>query len=86
MKYLHELVTEDIPKEAQVILPELETLEFIRQRRNLHYTMHVSNWGGIFTRILTFLAALLGATLPLTGYYLWSKRLMNESARKGGRR
>ncbi|MDE6348140.1 MAG: PepSY domain-containing protein, partial [Bacteroides sp.] len=51
-----------------------------------HYTMHVSNWGGIFTRILTFLAALLGATLPLTGYYLWAKRLMNESARKGGRR
>ena len=31
MKYLHELVMEDMPKEAQVILPELETLDFIRQ-------------------------------------------------------
>ena len=30
MKYLHELVMEDMPKEAQVILPELETLDFIR--------------------------------------------------------
>ena len=35
MKYLHELVMEDMPKEAQVILPELETLDFIRQGRNL---------------------------------------------------
>ena len=34
MKYLHELVMEDMPKEAQVILPELETLDFIRQGRN----------------------------------------------------
>lgn len=35
MMYLHELVMEDMPKEAQVILPELETLDFIRQGRNL---------------------------------------------------
>ena len=35
MKYLHELVMEDMPKEAQVILPELETLDFIRQGGNL---------------------------------------------------
>lgn len=35
MKYLHGLVMEDMPKEAQVILPELETLDFIRQGRNL---------------------------------------------------
>ena len=35
MKYPHELVIEDMPKEAQVILPELETLDFIRQGRNL---------------------------------------------------
>ena len=40
------------------------------------YSVHVGNWGGMFTRILTFIAALLGATLPLTGYYLWIKRLI----------
>ena len=34
------------------------------------YSVHVGNWGGMFTRILTFIAALLGAALPLTGYYL----------------
>ena len=35
MKYLHELVMEDMPKEAQIILPELETLDFIREGRNI---------------------------------------------------
>ena len=40
------------------------------------YSVHVGNWGGMFTRILTFIAALLGAVLPLTGYYLWIKRLI----------
>ena len=40
------------------------------------YSVHVGNWGGMFTRILTFIAALLGAALPLTGYYLWIRRLI----------
>lgn len=39
------------------------------------YSVHVGSWGGLLTRILWFLAALLGATLPLTGYYLWIKRI-----------
>ncbi|MDE5906423.1 MAG: PepSY domain-containing protein [Alistipes sp.] len=42
------------------------------------YTVHVGSWGGLATRILTFLAALLGATLPLTGYYLWIRRLVKK--------
>lgn len=44
--------------------------------RSSVYTVHVGSWGGLATRILTFLAALLGATLPLTGYYLWIRRLV----------
>ena len=40
------------------------------------YSVHVGNWGGMFTRILTSIAALLGSALPLTGYYLWIKRLI----------
>lgn len=42
------------------------------------YSLHIGSWGGLFTRILSFLAALLGATLPLTGYYLWVKRLYGK--------
>ena len=39
------------------------------------YSMHVGSWGGIVTRIMAFIAALLGGTLPLTGYYLWMRRI-----------
>ena len=39
------------------------------------YSLHVGSWGGAVTRVLAFLAALLGATLPLTGYWLWIRRL-----------
>lgn len=38
-------------------------------------SVHTGSWGGLLTRILWFIAALLGATLPLTGYYLWIHRL-----------
>lgn len=46
------------------------------------YSVHVGSWGGLFTRILTFVAALLGATLPLTGYYLWLRRLNRKSSNR----
>lgn len=42
------------------------------------YSLHTGVWGGLFTRILSFLAAILGATLPLTGYYFWIKRLYGK--------
>ena len=35
MKYLQELVREELPKDAYIVLPELETLDFIRQGRNI---------------------------------------------------
>ena len=38
------------------------------------YSVHVGSWGGMLTRILTFVAALIGASLPLTGYYLWRRK------------
>ncbi|MBR3827630.1 MAG: PepSY domain-containing protein [Alistipes sp.] len=46
-----------------------------RKVRGWIYSVHVGNWGGMLTRILWFLAAMLGAALPLTGYYLWIRRL-----------
>ena len=45
------------------------------------YTWHVGSWGGAITRLLTFLSALIGATLPLTGYYLWIRRIFPLSSR-----
>ncbi len=45
------------------------------------YSVHTGSWGGYLTKVLQFLAALLGALLPITGYYLWIKRSMNKSRR-----
>ena len=39
------------------------------------YSIHTGNFGGLLPRILWFLGALLGASLPLTGYYIWIRRL-----------
>lgn len=35
MKYLHDLVREELPDEARAALPQLETLDFIKNGRNL---------------------------------------------------
>lgn len=46
------------------------------------YSVHVGSWGGMLTRILTFIAALIGASLPLTGYYLWIRRLKKRKIKR----
>ena len=40
----------------------------------LFYTLHTGSWGGLLTKTLYFLSALIGALLPWTGYYLWYKK------------
>lgn len=35
MKYLHELIREELPDDARIALPELESLDFIKQGRNV---------------------------------------------------
>lgn len=49
--------------------------------RSAVYRVHTGSWGGIVTRILSFLAAIIGATLPLTGYWLWFRRKRLPSPR-----
>ena len=44
------------------------------ETRRLVMSLHTGTWGGALTQTLYFLAALIGGTLPLTGYYLWWKR------------
>lgn len=39
------------------------------------YALHTGSWGGGIMRFLTFFAALLGASLPITGYILYFKRI-----------
>lgn len=49
-------------------LPRSQTL------KGWFYAFHTGSWGGMLTKTLYFLAALIGGLLPLTGYYLWLKK------------
>lgn len=40
--------------------------------------IHFGTWAGWFSKLLTFLAALIGAALPITGYYMWWKKLSKK--------
>ena len=51
-----------------------DTPEQARTLRGLFYALHTGSWGGIVTKVLYFIAALLGGILPLSGYWLWWKR------------
>ncbi|MDR2138730.1 MAG: PepSY domain-containing protein [Tannerella sp.] len=45
------------------------------------YALHVGAWGGTFSKIITCLASLIGASLPLTGYYIWFKKRRKRKKR-----
>lgn len=42
------------------------------------YSTHIGSVGGVITRVIWFISALLGATLPLTGYYIWIRHLIRK--------
>lgn len=69
----------DNGKIREVVL--YEDAEKAGKIRGWIYSIHVGNWGGMLTRLLTFVAALIGAILPLTGYYLWIKRTWRKKRR-----
>lgn len=48
----------------------------LRQKlKGYFYAFHTGSWGGWITKVIYFIACLIGGTLPLTGYYLWWKRI-----------
>lgn len=46
----------------------------IEQGSHVIYAIHTGAIGGIVTKIFWGIAVLTGATLPLTGYYMWFKK------------
>ena len=46
--------------------------------KRLLYSLHTGSWGGLATKTLYFIASLIGALLPWTGYYLWWKKQRNR--------
>lgn len=45
------------------------------------YSLHTGSWGGAFIKIIYLLAALMGGILPLTGYYMYAKRVLFKPQR-----
>ena len=46
------------------------------------YAFHTGSWGGVWTKVLYFLAAFIGGILPLSGYYLWYKRKFSSRQKR----
>lgn len=46
----------------------------IEKGSHIIYQIHTGAFAGILSRTIWFITALIGFTLPLTGYYLWIKR------------
>jgi len=46
-------------------------LPFADQVRKLNYTLHVGAFAGLFSKTIYFLASLICASLPITGFYVW---------------
>ena len=46
------------------------------------YSIHVGTWGGLWSKILTFIVAFLGGILPITGYYLWFKKEFSKNKKQ----
>lgn len=38
------------------------------------HELHVGKWGGMVTKVITFVVSLIGASLPITGYWLYFKK------------
>jgi uncharacterized iron-regulated membrane protein len=56
--------------------------DFSSRLRGWIYAVHVGSWGGMLTRIITFLAVLIGASLPISGYVLWVRKPKHKPAAK----
>jgi uncharacterized iron-regulated membrane protein len=59
-----------------------ENQEKTMKIRGWLYTLHVGAWGGWFSKIISCIAALIGASLPLTGYYMFYKKRWRKKSRK----
>ena len=50
------------------------------------YSLHTGSWGGSVVKGIYLLAALMGGVLPLTGYYMYAKRVFRKTSKPASSR
>lgn len=61
-------------KRADVYSRDYETADFSTKLRKMNYDIHVGSILGFPGKVMAFLAALIGASLPVTGFLVWYGR------------
>ncbi len=61
---------------GEITQAELYSQTATRQQKVQQWIMdiHFGTWAGWFSKLITFIAALIGASIPITGYYVWIKK------------
>ena len=49
-----------------------------REMNGWVYVLHTGSWGGFITKLLTFFAALFVSTLPISGYWMFIRRIRKK--------
>jgi len=68
--YLDQYTLEELPA-SQVRISEADRATWLRR---MNYGLHVGEVGGVGTKSLYFLASLICASLPITGFFVWMGR------------
>ena len=80
--YLDQYTLKELPS-TQVHIDKLNLADWIRRT---NYALHVGAVGNLPTKILYFLASLICATLPVTGFYVWWARSRFGKPKKNNKR
>ncbi len=79
----HEAMVKQIAQTAstQLTISGYEGLRIINANADLPWSvgklmhaLHYGTWAGLFSKILYFIAMVIGTILPITGYWMWLKR------------
>ena len=57
------------------------TLSLKQKIKRAEYNIHVGAIGGIITKIIAFLACLIAASLPVTGFFMWKNKWKKSKKR-----
>ena len=79
--YLDQYTLEQLPASN----PRIKDIGKADWIRRMNYGLHVGETGGIATKILYFLASLICASLPVTGFIVWGGKNKKSSNKKSAK-